>query len=81
MNIPFRKKKTKAEQLDNALKELVASCAKVEKILQTVKGETKHTLNLKLCLKDAAEVANHIRSRLNKPVAPPVNTTAETDKV
>ena len=66
MNNPFRKK-TKAEQLDLALKQLVASCETVDKILSTVNGETKHTLNLQLCLDDTTVISNHLRGKLNKP--------------
>jgi len=63
MNNPFRKK-TKAEQLDQSLKQLVASCEVVDKVLATIKGENKHTLNLKLCLEDTTVISNHLRSKL-----------------
>lgn len=64
-NNPF--KKTKAQQLDAALKKLISDAEKVQSILGTVKGENRHTLNLKLCLEDTKVISQHIRDKLNKP--------------
>lgn len=64
-NNPF-KKRNKVQKLDGALKKLIADAKKVEDILASVDGDTKHTLNMKLCIEDTKIIGDHLLSLLNR---------------